>query len=241
MTTIGNNVKKIRKYLKLSQSQLAERVRKLTGRCSQQTIANIENGNIRESSLLPYVALALNVKLDHLNPNIGKGKLKSQIKLTPKITQFFNSNFKVNSKKDSSDFSDHSFDNFKLDEEIPVFGTMNLIHDDFILTDTPIEYVKRPHVVTFEKDAFGISIANRNIEPIFKIGDIIILHPRKIAKKGNICLFLKVDNNLHIYTMGELIEDHQNFWLIKYYNPEKERKICKKTWQNYFTVVSIFI
>lgn len=241
MSTIGNNVKKIRKYLKLSQSQLAAKVKQLTGRCSQQTIANIENGNIRESSLLPYIALVLNVKIDQLNPNIGKGKFPSQQKFQNTSPSTLNIHDQTDYKQENIIPFSLSCSNLKLEEKIPVFGTINFINDDFMLTDTPIEYINRPHVVLFEKDTFGISISKHNTEPVFKIGDIVILHPRKIAKKGDLCLFLKRENNVNIYTIGELIKDEPTFWLIKYFTPEKERILCKKTWQQYFTIVVRFL
>ncbi|CAK7192871.1 hypothetical protein COMNV_01080 [Commensalibacter sp. Nvir] len=235
--TIGENLKRYRKRMGLSQTELAKLVKEMTdGRCSQQTIGNIETGKIQESKLLPYIAFILGVKLSALNPIIKENT--DLLAVEERISPLLRSSV----KNVSSNFFQSSFiDNLApLRDEIPIYETLGMAQEGFHITDTPVEYMPRPHVVKLEKNAFGITIGIRNLEPALRIGDVIIVHPRKIVKPTKLCLLVNNSGERNVYNLGEFVDENPLNWIIKQYNPFEKKILSKSDWQKCYAIVAKF-
>lgn len=249
--TVGDRLRKYRRdVLGLSQKEVVERVQALTGndKCSQQTIGDIESGKTRNSKFLPYIALALNVSLEYLNPdlkglNIRKANDYGSYPLHPDEIdeeEFF---YKETATKDTTNTKNNEIIRNNpityLEQDVPIFETIDLTDDGFLITDTPIDYITRPHMIKLETDAFGIIIRCRTLEPAIRIGNTILLHPRKPVQEGNYCLFFNEINKS--YTIGEYIKEDATGWSIKKYNPQQETYLEKKQWKKCYVIVAIFL
>lgn len=248
--TVGERVREHRESYGISQRKLAKLVQEISGKkCTQQTIGNIESDSVKNSSALPYVALVLGVKLSELNP-----KLSDNISLITATDRGYrplplsihtnNQSPTIPTKQNNkSIIATPIYDSLpptqhELNTDIPVFGTIDLTDEGFIITDTPIDFIPRPSVVKLEKDAFAITIGVRTLEPALRIGNTIILHPRRLVQNGDLCLFFNKESNS--YTIGESIESTGGDYIIKQYTPQQQKILPRQLWEKHAVIVANF-
>ncbi|CAI3953742.1 Transcriptional regulator [Commensalibacter communis] len=245
--TVGERVKNYRESLGLSQGKLAKLVQEISGKkCTQQTIGNIESDSVKNSHALPYVAIALGVSLKSLNPDLDDNMslvVARDVGYNPLPHNRRPTNNAKTLQTNPTSIQTSPFSSLlplvnELNPDIPVFGTIDLTDDGFIITDTPIDFIPRPSVVKLEKDAFAISIGVRTLEPAIRIGNTITLHPRKLAHNGDLCLFFNQEQAT--YTIGEWIDDMGNNYHIKQYTPQKTKNLPKTSWVKHSIIVANF-
>jgi transcriptional regulator with XRE-family HTH domain len=86
--TIADRVRELREAKKWSQAELAATVTKLGGKLSQQNVANIEAGIVKQPKSLLHLARALGVSPMWLDTGIGKREpppIESRAKSTPDV------------------------------------------------------------------------------------------------------------------------------------------------------------
>lgn len=230
---IGQNVIWYRLRSGYTQENLAD----IIG-CKQQTINSIEKGRIKRSKYLPYIAKALNVNIADLDPDLKEdsgpiipqttSNSQQNTKLYPVLNDF---------SKDNSNNNTTNYLN-KINSDVPIFGTQEAIKHYFTVTKTPVEFLPRPHLVNLEKDAFGIIIGTQIMLPLFRIGDIIIIHPRKTPKEQDICLFIGYENSITIYTIAELVHEDFLSWTIKHYHSYDTCSLSKTIWKKCHCIVA---
>lgn len=65
---------------------------------------------------------------------------------------------------------------------------------DFLLHDTPIDYVHRPSGIKFDADCFGIILPSHNMIPRFYPGELIFAHINKDINEGDFVLILSIES-----------------------------------------------
>lgn len=230
---IGRNVEWYRIKNGYTQENLAD----LVG-CKQQTINSIEKGRIQRSKYLPYIAKALSINISDLDPNLretlnplGSSEIHLNTKQKENNSYFAFEDVSTMGRVTPKFSGEPEKYVRKLDADIPVFGTSHAVDTHFTLTDTPVDYIPRPHPVNLEKDAFGLIIGNNIMAPLFRTGDIIIIHPRKIAREQDICLFSGYQNRSVLYTIGELIHEETLSWSIRQYESQQILSLQKQHWK----------
>jgi transcriptional regulator with XRE-family HTH domain len=86
--TVADRVRELREAKKWSQAQLAAAVTKLGGKLSQQNVANIEAGIVKQPKSLLHLATALGVSPMWLDTGLGKrepSSTETQTKPAPNI------------------------------------------------------------------------------------------------------------------------------------------------------------
>lgn len=232
---IGKNVEWYRLQNGYTQENLAD----IVG-CKQQTINSIEKGRIKRSKYLPYIANALGINIADLDPDLKNNQGLQNLKPIDfgKTTENLINPLGLINIHDSTDHSKPNQNYIKkIDSDVPIFSTIKKIHHYFTLTSTPVEYIPRPYLVNLEKDAFGIIIGDQTMSPLFRIGDIIIIHPRKTVKEQDICLFTGCENGITIHTIGELIHENTSSWIVKQYEPDCTFSLPKTIWKKYNTII----
>lgn len=226
---IGKNVERYRLKNSYTQENLAD----IVG-CKQQTINSIEKGRIKRSKYLPYIASALGVNIADLDPDLNKDQNKRAFELTHSNNHKENINSDINTVNIHDVINEHkSTSNYlkKINSDIPIFATIKELDNYFLITNTPVEYIPRPHLVNLEKDAFGIIIGNHAMYPLFRVGDVIVVHPRKTVKEHDICIFIGYENGLMIYTIGELIHEDALSWTVRQYKLYCNFSLPKTVWK----------
>src|SRR4051812_14342058 len=119
MTQIGRNVRATREKIGWSQDQLAE-----AAGGSQTTVDKIERGETKRSRFLPYIARALGVPLDDLDPAAGAAPIQ-----------------KPPADRDGAGLREYVLVN--PDPELPLYAAESLADGSFVLGSRPLDKIPR--------------------------------------------------------------------------------------------------
>ncbi|CUW39697.1 putative Repressor protein C [Magnetospirillum sp. XM-1] len=87
----------------------------------------------------------------------------------------------------------------------------------------PMEWVKRPEPLFGVKGGFGMYVIGESMEPAYRQGDMILVHPSRPANRGDDVLVVKADGNgKHDALVKTLITADSERVKLKQYNPAEE-------------------
>ncbi len=92
--------------------------------------------------------------------------------------------------------------------------------------ENPIDWAKRPEPLFNVKSGFGMYVVGDSMEPAYRQGDMILVHPHKPANKGDDVLVVKADGNgKHEALVKALVSMDDNTVRLKQWNPASEFSI----------------
>lgn len=101
---------------------------------------------------------------------------------------------------------------------IPVIAFVN---EEMRLVDA----IPRVFPYEYAQGANAILITSNEMEPVLRIGDVVVLHPNIPAQIGNEVGFV-VEGRVFVRT---LTEEDDDSWTVQSWNPVEHRQILKKT------------
>ncbi|WP_279100846.1 XRE family transcriptional regulator [Bartonella apis] len=168
---LKERIKNSRIAAKMTQEELAKAVGK-----TRNAVTQWESGASRPRlNTLEVIAEALNVSIDWLltgnTPNVAGAE----------------------TTRTSSKMSDVKFNNSTLPprqympQDVPVVGTAACNTDNglFKLDSSIIDYVHRPPALLMTKDIYALYVEGDTMEPRFKAGDLVFVHPNKPVRIGD--------------------------------------------------------
>lgn len=110
--------------------------------------------------------------------------------------------------------------------DLPVFGSAQGGSDGMTIDDEPIEWMRRPQALEGVVDAFAFYVVGDSMDPRFRHGERLLVHPRRPPRPGeDVLLILRGDGeggrefNAMVKT---LVAARGDVVRVAQYNPAKE-------------------
>jgi len=101
-------------------------------------------------------------------------------------------------------------------------GSMVFIYD-------PIEWRERPSILENVPDAFAMYVVNDSMEPRYRQGDLLLVHPRRPVRPGNDVLCVRVsENREHLAMIKQLVRMNAKEIVLLQFNPRKEIIVSRR-------------
>lgn len=202
----GERVRSRRDELDLSQAELA----KAAG-TSQATIEKIENGKSQRSRFLPTVYAVLGLPLDELanEPVMKKQAEPVYVKGADLVRG----------------------------RDLPVYASVEGGGGSIIIQQAdPIDWVGRPTPLEHVKDGYGVVVTGDSMEPVFRQGDIALVHPHLPPRMDDAVILYTPERDRA--TIKEYRGATEKLWKLRRYSPEREDfTLSKAEWPHCHAVV----
>lgn len=203
--SLAQNLRKFREEADLSQEQLA----KLAG-CSQQAIANLENGTTLSSKFIFAIANALKKGVSDLDPSIPRQTVLAHLSPSPVLKG----------------------------ADLPVYAAAEGGADgSVIITYDPIEFIDRPSLLLGVRDAYGIYIVGDSMEPAYSRGDLVWINPTKVPRAPADAVIFQEAETQVTALIKRLVGVTATEWQVKQHNPQKVFKLPRAKWGKCHMVV----
>ena len=206
---LKERIKNSRIAAKMTQEELARAVGK-----TRNAVTQWESGASRPRlNTLEKIAEALEVSVDWLltgnTPNVAGAE----------------------TTRTNSEMSDVKFNNSTLPprqympQDVPVMGTAacNSDNGSFKLDTSIIDYVHRPPALLMTKDIYALYVEGDTMEPRFKAGDLVFVHPRKPVRIGDsvVVQIAKTIDEPIASMIAVMAKRTSHDVFLQKYNPEK--------------------
>ncbi len=109
-------------------------------------------------------------------------------------------------------------------KDLPVYASAQGGPDgSMVFSYDPIEWRERPSILENVPDAFAMYVVNDSMEPRYRQGDLLLVHPRRPVRPGNDVLCVKVsENREHLAMIKQLLRMNAKEIVLLQFNPRKE-------------------
>lgn len=109
-------------------------------------------------------------------------------------------------------------------KDLPVYASaQGGPHGSMVISYDPIEWRERPSILENVPDAFAMYVVNDSMEPRYRQGDLLLVHPRRPVRPGNDVLCVKVsENREHVAMIKQLVRMNAKEIVLLQFNPKKE-------------------
>lgn len=225
--TLGEQIKAARKAAGLTQLELVAAVRKRGGDLSQPQLSAIEKDEVERPRCLPELAATLNLSLPTL---LGLKSTGEQSVLFPGPAPRLAPPTPVRPAPPAGT------------ADIPVWASVAAGNGDgmMILTDTPIDYIKRSDHIANAVDPFAFYVVGDSMEERFYQGDQVVVNRSVPLRPGDDCVFIShgEDGQLH-GLVKRLMRSTAEAWKVRQLNPRKDFDLPKRLWAKAYRIVEI--
>lgn len=240
--TFGQRVRERREQLGLSQAELAERAN-----TTQQSIDRIERDAVARSRSAPEVAAALGIDFPLTSVAIVKD---GEVAKSGKVIEGSAHGGTSSRRMDSSSADDIAiaahpaslYNPVPAEQlvgmpDLPIYASVRggSVDDSVLVSPDPIDYVKRPEPLARAKNGYGLYIVGDSMEPVFRQGDLALIHPNMPPKPGDEVVVCSQDiNGEHYAIIKQLMKVTASHWHLRQYNPAQgepaEFTLDRKEW-----------
>lgn len=106
-------------------------------------------------------------------------------------------------------------------------------HGVIIVSAEPVEYIERPTLLMKVKNSYGMRVGDTTMEPAYRLGDVIFLHPFMHAAADSYVLLRSESNESHGQKramIGLLLGESLTHWNLRKYNPPADFSVLKTDW-----------
>lgn len=109
-------------------------------------------------------------------------------------------------------------------KDLPVYASAQGGPDgSMVISYDPIEWRERPSILENVPDAFAMYVVNDSMEPRYRQGDLLLVHPRRPVRPGNDVLCVKVsENREHVAMIKQLVRMNAREIVLLQFNPRRE-------------------
>lgn len=208
---IGARIRERRKALGLSQAQVAERAG-----THQQTVGRIETGKVDKSFAVPAILKALGLRPEEFAPDLR-----------------------------DADFLPQRPDEFGAPApgqlpDLPVYGLAEGGDGQLIIDHGEvIDRFPRPPALAHVPDAYCLNVAGESMYPVFRQGDLVIIHPHLPPKPEDGVVLYAAEGRAAM--IKEFVRSQQHHWTLRRYQPKVEEfTVPKKEWPKCHVVYARF-
>ncbi len=244
--TFGQQVRERREQLGLSQAELAQRAN-----TTQQSIDRIERDAVARSRSAPEVATVLGLSLPQIEAALNNLEFRNLLD--------GNNEFQVVGVKSDGtpkqgfrprtyiDVDPIPAERLVSAPDLPIYASVRggRFDDSLIVTNEPIDFVKRPEPLAKARNGYGLYVMGDSMEPAFRQGDLALIHPNIPPKPGDEVVVCSQDvNGEHYAVIKLLVGVTATTWRLKQYNPGEgepaEFTLDRKEWPTCHLVVGSY-
>lgn len=247
--TLGNRVKTERQARNWSQAELARRVSAIAHRTiTQVAIHHIESRGNVSPRFLVELAQALEVSI----PWLQHGKLPKSPKGTPTPAQshegeqpplFTPPPSRLPASITGLDRGPAVAPGLAIPgPDIPVWASVAAGNGEgmMILTDTPIDYIRRSDHIANAVDPFAFYIVGDSMEERFYQGDQVVVNRSLPLRPGDDCVFIAHGEDGQLRGLVKrLMRSTAEAWKVRQLNPRKDFDLPKRPWSKAYRIVEI--
>ena len=214
----GNEIKRQREARGWSQAQLAE-----AAETTQQTVDRIERGVTGNSKALPQVQRALGLPEQYTGVD-PEGRLLSPKEANDEqapINQYVDLTDKVLKVAEGT--------------HIPVYAMKDggLLH-----TANFADAIPKHYPIRNVKDAYGIISREYMMEPVIRLGDIVIVNPNIPPIAESEVVFSRKEGDDFFVALRSLIKENADSWTVQASLDANSETFLKSEWTNAELIVS---
>lgn len=109
------------------------------------------------------------------------------------------------------------------EKDFPIYASAQGGPTGMIISFDPIEVTKRPEPLLDVHGGFGMYVIGDSMEPVYRQGDMILVHPKRPPGRGDDVLIVKSDGNgTHDALVKTLVALDDTRARVRQYNPPAE-------------------
>lgn len=166
----------------------------------QQTIEKIERGTVKHSRYLHAITTELDLPFPPVTP---KDKSKATPSDDPPLVG---------------------------ERDLPVYGAAEGGGGALVVSNDPVDYVRRPAPLAQVKDGYGLIIVGESMVPELKPGETGLVHPHLPPIAGEPCVFYSDDRGDQLVTVKSFVKSTTTHWHVEQWNPPKRFTLDRKEW-----------
>jgi len=213
METLGQTVRRWRRSAGLTQPQLAARLG-----VSQQALQQLESGSIRSPRYLLRLAEVMGADARALaegryQPASAAASATAVPESPPLLGR----------------------------RDLPVFASAQAGPEGMVLTYDPIEWIERPAPLATVRDAFAMYVVNDSMEPRYRQGDLLLIHPQRPVRPGrDVLLVFTAEDGEQRAWVKELISLEADRLRLRQLNPPEELEVPRARVRDLHLVVGVY-
>ncbi|MBB3065582.1 XRE family transcriptional regulator [Limibacillus halophilus] len=215
MTKLAEIVRQRRREIGLSQPQLARRVG-----VSAQAVQQMEAGEVRRPRYLVELANALGLEPVALHEGrrvvMGPGTDSDTPLMSPHRGESGRSS---EAPRGNAAFPQAMGGGGR---DLPVYASAQGGPDGMMVSYDPIEWIERPAPLAGVPSAFAMYVVNDSMEPRYRQGDLLLIHPQRPVRRGaDVLLVMLSDIDDHEAYIKELVSVTVDNVTLRQLNPDK--------------------
>jgi phage repressor protein C with HTH and peptisase S24 domain len=117
-------------------------------------------------------------------------------------------------------------------DDLPVYASAEGGGGAIIITNEPIDYVRRPEPLLSVRDSYGCYVIGDSMGPAYEQGDLLLIHPGRPVRPGDDCVFVRDsgDGSQHAL-VKRLLRIAPEKWRVRQFNPAKDFDLDRGQWQ----------
>jgi phage repressor protein C with HTH and peptisase S24 domain len=125
--------------------------------------------------------------------------------------------------------------------DLPIYASAYAGPTGMEITYDLIEYVKRPSPLEGVKQGFGVHVVGDSMEPKYRSGDQILVHPGKPPARGDyVLVLLEERDGAQSALVKKLKSMSDDGVVVEQFNPKKEIKIEREQVKNVYLIVGSY-
>ncbi|HEX6978286.1 MAG TPA: S24 family peptidase [Alphaproteobacteria bacterium] len=124
------------------------------------------------------------------------------------------------------------------DRDLPVYASAQGGPTGMLVTPDPIDWVPRPRPLEHVAQAFAVYVVGDSMEPAYRHGDMVLVHPSLPPLRGDDVLLVKHQPDRDMIAMVKnLVGWNDRSWRLKQWNPAREFQASRQEWQQAHVIV----
>ena len=117
-------------------------------------------------------------------------------------------------------------------KDLPVYGSAEGGPGGMIVDATPIDWVARAEPLLNVRDGFAVYVVGESMEPAYRQGDMILVHPTRPPYRGaDVLLTRRLEDGTLAAMIKELVRWTAEVWVVRQHNPAREFELDRADWQ----------
>ena len=117
-------------------------------------------------------------------------------------------------------------------KDLPVHGSAEGGPSGMTVEATPIDWVARPEPLLAVRDAFAVYVVGDSMEPAYRQGDMILVHPTRPPHRGaDVLLTRRLEDGTLAAMIKELVRWTAAIWVVRQHNPARIFELDRGEWQ----------
>jgi phage repressor protein C with HTH and peptisase S24 domain len=125
--------------------------------------------------------------------------------------------------------------------DLPVYASAEGGGGAIIITNEPIDYVRRPEPLLSVRDSYGCYVIGDSMSPAYEQGDLLLIHPGRPVRPNDDCVFVRDpgDGSQHAL-VKRLLRITPEKWRVRQFNPARDFDLDRGQWQKVQLIVGKF-